>query len=190
MDSIQKLQRILLDPLYQPNTTGNSSVLRPPVTKEQVEAVEQKLGFSLPPLLKRIYTEVANGGIGPAPYGLNALEELYSGNELPVVESPWPGVRLGLVHAAEPIPPDTDEDYEPEWHERDRVILAGQVFIADGGCQDMYFCDAAYPDFPVILQEEPIALPIEAFELTDGFSIVSYFGELIAPSFDNCTDDF
>jgi TPR repeat protein len=37
----------------------------PPMTPAQVEKCEKELGFMLPPLLKRVYTEVANGGIGP-----------------------------------------------------------------------------------------------------------------------------
>lgn len=33
-------------------------------TEEQIQAVEAKLGFPLPPLLRMIYLEVANGGLG------------------------------------------------------------------------------------------------------------------------------
>lgn len=41
-------------------------------TVSAVAAAEAALGFSLPPLLSRIYTEVANGGFGPD-YGLIGL---------------------------------------------------------------------------------------------------------------------
>jgi hypothetical protein len=40
-----------------------------PLTEEQVQSTEQILGFSLPPLLRAIYTLVADGGFGPG-YGL------------------------------------------------------------------------------------------------------------------------
>jgi len=41
----------------------------PPVAPDTVQFVEGVLGFALPPLLVQIYTQVANGGIGPG-YGL------------------------------------------------------------------------------------------------------------------------
>lgn len=37
----------------------------PPVTFAEINDAEQRLGFILPELLRRIYTEVANGGFGP-----------------------------------------------------------------------------------------------------------------------------
>lgn len=36
-----------------------------PATKDQLQATEQALGFALPPLLRAVYTQVANGGFGP-----------------------------------------------------------------------------------------------------------------------------
>ncbi|MGV3722236.1 MAG: SMI1/KNR4 family protein [Actinomycetota bacterium] len=38
---------------------------RPPVPPEQVDAFEREFGFQLPTLVRRLYTEVANGGYGP-----------------------------------------------------------------------------------------------------------------------------
>lgn len=37
----------------------------PPLSLDTVAACERWLGFRLPTLLKRVYTEVANGGVGP-----------------------------------------------------------------------------------------------------------------------------
>lgn len=37
----------------------------PPATEEQVQATETRLGFALPPLLRNLYLQVANGGFGP-----------------------------------------------------------------------------------------------------------------------------
>lgn len=41
-----------------------------PVTEAQLQAAEALLGFSLPPLLRALYTQVANGGFGPGDEGL------------------------------------------------------------------------------------------------------------------------
>ena len=40
--------------------------LIPPTSLAVVEAAEQSLGFYLPHLLREIYTQVGNGGLGPA----------------------------------------------------------------------------------------------------------------------------
>lgn len=176
MDTIERMKRVLEHTPSEP--------ISPPVTLEQVEAVERKLGYPLPPLLKRIYTEVANGEVGPPLYGLNALEALYSGVGYPEVESPWPGVKIALIEPAEPLPEDAGDDYEPELYERDRVALASQVFLANAGCQDNYYCDAAHPEFPVILQEELVVWPIATDDETNHLEILEYFGEVVAPSFD------
>lgn len=39
--------------------------LLPPASPEAVDEVEQVIGHSLPPLLRRLYLEAANGGFGP-----------------------------------------------------------------------------------------------------------------------------
>lgn len=44
-----------------------------PLSHEQILEIETALGFSLPILLKRVYTEIANGGFGPS-YGLLGLK--------------------------------------------------------------------------------------------------------------------
>jgi hypothetical protein len=38
----------------------------PPATEEQLRDTEMALGFPLPPMLRVLYTHVANGGFGPA----------------------------------------------------------------------------------------------------------------------------
>ena len=42
----------------------------PPATEEQLAAAEAILGFPLPPLLRALYANVANGDFGPG-YGIN-----------------------------------------------------------------------------------------------------------------------
>lgn len=51
--------------------------LYPPTTMMIVEAAEKTLGFSLPPLLRDLYTQVANGGFGPG-YGIFGLDGGYA----------------------------------------------------------------------------------------------------------------
>jgi len=44
------------------------------VPMQKLEALEKELGFKFPEILKRVYTEIGNGGFGPG-YGLYSLEE-------------------------------------------------------------------------------------------------------------------
>ncbi|WP_158711501.1 SMI1/KNR4 family protein [Streptomyces xylophagus] len=44
---------------------ASAGTLPPPATPEAVTSAEEVIGFSLPPLLRRLYVEVANGGFGP-----------------------------------------------------------------------------------------------------------------------------
>jgi len=48
-------------------TTPAERPLPAPASEEQLNAAERRLGFALPPLLRRLYAEVANGGVGPGP---------------------------------------------------------------------------------------------------------------------------
>lgn len=53
----------------------------PPATEEQLRATEQALGFPLPPLLRALYAQVANGGFGPD-YGITgARGGFYQGGD-------------------------------------------------------------------------------------------------------------
>ena len=67
---IKRLRERLGDP---ERVTDGTDVIKPriyqPVTSEVLDSAERRLGFKLPQLLRRIYTEVANGGFGPS-YGL------------------------------------------------------------------------------------------------------------------------
>jgi hypothetical protein len=40
--------------------------ISPPATAAEVDAAQAALGFPIPPLLRRLYTEVGNGGFGPS----------------------------------------------------------------------------------------------------------------------------
>lgn len=59
---------------------GEAHPLLPPVPAAAVDAAEAALGFALPPLLRRLYTDVGNGGFGPV-YGLIPLSaESFAGD--------------------------------------------------------------------------------------------------------------
>ncbi|WP_420799432.1 SMI1/KNR4 family protein [Ktedonospora formicarum] len=46
----------------------------PPASEKDVVAEEEALGYPLPPLLRTLYTQVANGGFGPG-YGLPQIQD-------------------------------------------------------------------------------------------------------------------
>src|SRR5215471_697705 len=74
----------------------------PPVTEAELLEAEAKLGFPLPPLLRRFYREVSNGWFGPGQSGLWQLD------------GPWPvdstddeHISLVALYREEhPEPPD------------------------------------------------------------------------------------
>lgn len=54
--------------------------LFPPAKAAEVDEAERRLGYALPPLLRRLYTEVADGGFGHAARGFASVRD---GNRLP-----------------------------------------------------------------------------------------------------------
>jgi hypothetical protein len=83
-------------------STPVSRPLSPPADEAAIAAAETALGVALPPQLRRIYSEVADGGFGP---GLGLLElsrvvgryaELRAGDELPDKRT-WPEGLLPVV---------------------------------------------------------------------------------------------
>lgn len=119
---------------FQTNVPGDY----PPAPPEVVTRAEQQLGFALPPLLKRLYTEVANGGFGP---GLVGLEGGYADEE-------WPEDTLvGLYHgyreyAAHLMECEPEVGAEP-WPER---LLP----VCSEGCAMMLCLDCSEPEMPVV----------------------------------------
>jgi hypothetical protein len=102
----------------------------PPVTAQEAAAAEQALGFALPPLLKRVYQEIGNGGFGPG-YGLYGL-----GTDL--AEGRYPAALEGLYAALREEPPEG----LTSWPE-------GLLPVCTWGCAIASYVDCAQPEFPV-----------------------------------------
>ncbi len=104
----------------------------PPTTLAAVEAAEAKMGLRLPPLLREIYTQIANGGVGPG-FGL-----------VGVAGSPycpcWFAYTVDSVDLAEAY---LDFASSEDWP-------AGLVPICDWGCAYFSAVDCADPRFPVV----------------------------------------
>jgi hypothetical protein len=73
---------------------------RPPCDRAAVDAAAQRIGVTFPPLLVRLYTEVADGGFGPGDGAtpIADLADLWEEYAVELVEcedlSPWP---VGVV---------------------------------------------------------------------------------------------
>ena len=72
---IERIRERVADPLRAVDAAAwvrPMPAVAPPASPEEVAAAEASLGFELPPLLRRLYLEVGNGGFGPA-YGLEGV---------------------------------------------------------------------------------------------------------------------
>jgi hypothetical protein len=84
-------------------TAARAGTLPPPATPEAVIEAEEVIGFPLPPLLRRLYVEVANGGLGPREGILGVRGGRAQGNFADIAElyedGPDPSGRIpaGLV---------------------------------------------------------------------------------------------
>lgn len=70
-DLLQALRDKRSDPAARTDTQ-RARPLYPPTTDAVVVAAEREMGLALPPLLRRVYVEVGNGGFGPG-FGLLGL---------------------------------------------------------------------------------------------------------------------
>ncbi len=104
-----------------------------PALRAQIERCEASLGFPLPELLRRLYTEIGNGGFGPG-YGL-----------LPIPDGPTtePGTLLDLYWRCR-TPGDRGMW---EWP-------AGLLHVCDWGCLIRSCVNAAAPEHEVLMSTE------------------------------------
>jgi hypothetical protein len=82
---------------------ARARILPPLATPDAIADAEQIIGFRMPPLLRRLYSEVANGGVGPDDGILGVSGGHPQGNFFDIAElyqdgpDPSGRVRAGLV---------------------------------------------------------------------------------------------
>ncbi|HEY9370870.1 SMI1/KNR4 family protein [Streptomyces sp.] len=105
--------------------------LFPPVTPAELADAERRLGRRLPDLLRRVYTEVADGGFGPD----SGLASLTEGHRAPGHLSDWP-CTVGI-------------------YERNRTtgVPASWLHLAYGGCTMEWHLALTAADIPVLLYD-------------------------------------
>lgn len=109
-------------------TDGGGSLPTPtPAPAEVLAEAERIIGYPLPPLLRRLYTEVANGGFGPFA-GIEGLRDGYT--------SDGPSMLEMYLHYDEPDP-DPEAPPAPP-HE---VLL-----FCDHGCAMWSLLDCRHPE--------------------------------------------
>jgi hypothetical protein len=108
----------------------------PPVAPDVVAAAEGQLGFRLPDLLRRLYTEVGNGGFGPV-FGLVPLSAASLGDDPP------PGAEFDLVSGYHDVVRRYAGDPQGPWP-------AGLVPAFYFGCTVFEFVDCRDPAGPVV----------------------------------------
>ncbi|MEU2518957.1 hypothetical protein ABZ732_09310 [Streptomyces pseudogriseolus] len=106
--------------------------LFPPICLPDIEKAEHRIGRGLPELLRRLYTEVANGGFGPD----GGLASLNDGNRAPG------HVRRDWRCAASVHERNLSEGMPPSW-----------LFLAYGGCTMEWHVSLSAVDNPVLLYD-------------------------------------
>jgi hypothetical protein len=109
---------------------GAEGKARPPASEEEIASAEADLGFGLPPLLRRIYAEVADGGWGPG----HAVVPVRRGHAAPEGGACLVETRASLADGAEWLPPFVPfcEWGTPVWSCLDCQTDEGPVVTASG----------------------------------------------------------
>lgn len=102
----------------------------PRLTAADLESAEREIGYRLPELLRRIHTEIGDGGFGPE----GGLASLVPGRRPTGYLQDWPcSVTVSDGRAAGWSPP-------PSW-----------LFLTDGGCSMEWYVSLIAVDNPVLL---------------------------------------
>lgn len=132
------LQRVAVRAAQQAEAEGRS--LRPPVSGADLDLAEEQLGFRLHPLLRRLYSEIADGGFGPE-HSLLSLAE---------------AVSETMTRAAQDIQ-DLQDGQQRYWP-------LEAVAILDWGCGMNAVVDCRSPEGAVLLVDPNPGLPNRAGE--------------------------
>jgi hypothetical protein len=114
VELVEALRLRLVDPRRRTDVDVRPVPLLPVADRKDVDAAEVSIGHSLPPALRLVLTEVANGGFGPG-YGLLGVG--LTGHRIDIADS---SLNLPDFYRVQ-----LEED--PEW-KRDQLV------IADYGC--------------------------------------------------------
>lgn len=101
-----------------------------PLSPKEMTKAEAALGFALPALLYRLYSEVGNGGWGPG-YGMEPLYQVAAQREEDRKQ------LVTVVTRAQYF-----REHKPE--------LASLIQVADWGCAISSWVDTRHPDLPVL----------------------------------------
>jgi hypothetical protein len=107
-----------------PTDMPSSVPLPPPAPDEVIREAESVIGYPLPPLLRRIYRELADGGIGPFG-GIEGLENGFS--NLPMIDGYLEWLAAEVEPGERPPPP------------------RGVVVFCDFGCAMWALLDCRHP---------------------------------------------
>jgi SMI1/KNR4 family protein SUKH-1 len=107
-------------------TDHSGAAVPEPVSEAAITEAERVIDYPLPPLLRRIYREIANGGVGPFG-GIEGLPGGYSSGGVGMIND-YPRTQEHELPADEPpLPP------------------AGVLFFCDFGCAMWSLLDCRHP---------------------------------------------
>jgi hypothetical protein len=119
-----------------------------------IELREAELGFRLPTVLREIYSQVSNGGVGPV-NGISGLKTqgnpvYYDGTRT------YNLIEYYFLRRGTRKPPELQHDFETT---PSLFLEYGQWFdkllpICDGGCTCCYLLDCSKPSAPVLLLDD------------------------------------
>ena len=139
----------------------------PPATEAQLQATEVALGFPLPPLLRMLYAQVANGGFGPH-YGLRGAVGGFAGNGTLLEQYQWYRAETQVIDLAE---------YQGQWQQvagTQFLVLPYEVWpdrflsLCEYGCgADIWLDDMTGCVYRVGVMQEGHAITYQAASLED-----------------------
>lgn len=130
-----------------------SETLKPVTTETACNAASEALGFKLPEFLVRCYTEIGNGGFGPA-YGLIGIDP--DGHT-----SSFGDLVTTYRIFTEPDPEEISKGPDDDWREK---VLP----FCDWGCLIFSCVSCRFRDYPVVTVDNGVVYPMH-------FTIENYF---------------
>lgn len=138
-DLIRAIRERALNPSTRSDAGGSDTALPEPASEELCAASERELGTKLHPFHRRLLTEVANGGFGPA-YGLYGLP--------PEAGNPSMMELREVFQSPEAIGGSTSTPTIPE------PVWRGLLAICDWGCGSWSFIDSTSLEGWILLWNE------------------------------------